>query len=176
MTDQTTFRRINSALGVMFLTLGAIVTCLVFVDRWTTIKLHFPEFWYRSRSFHVLFAMTLYVLGWWCHRRAGFHPVEEDVLFDSVRVYSKPECELCDRAHEILAEFATVLPAVEEIDISGNSELEQLHGQSIPVVEIDGRVRFRGIVSEELLQRLVDARRRQRDRDLRANVSGEHPS
>ena len=45
---------------------------------------------------------------------------------------------------------------IEEIDIAGAPELEEQFGTSIPVVEIDGIVRFRGRVSELLLRRLIE--------------------
>ena len=35
-------------------------------------------------------------------------------------------------------------------------QLRELHGTSIPVVEIDGQIRFRGRVDEMLLRRLIE--------------------
>jgi hypothetical protein len=45
------------------------------------------------------------------------------------------------------------------VDIEADEELAGRFGQWIPVVEIDGQVRFRGQVDEVLLQRLLVGRR-----------------
>ena len=49
------------------------------------------------------------------------------------------------------------MPPIEVVDIDEDPELVRQFGESIPVVEIDGRVRFRGSVSAELLGRLIEA-------------------
>ncbi len=161
MTELFNSNRFSSFLGTLFLVLAAGTACLMFVDRWTTIKLNLPGFWYRSRNLHLVFCMSMFVLSWWFHRLTESLHDDTGVVIKSVRMYSKPNCELCDRALDVLGEFKTVLPLIEQIDITGNEELERQHSESVPVIEIDGRIRFRGIVSEELLQRLIDARRRQ---------------
>jgi hypothetical protein len=43
------------------------------------------------------------------------------------------------------------------VDIEGDPQLVRQFGESIPVVEIDGRVRFRGRIDWRLLQRMIDA-------------------
>ena len=154
---------INAFAAAGLLILAAVLACLIFVDRCTTINLHLPGVWYRSRSFHLLVCIAIFLAAWWAHRCAGRLPDDSAMVFQSVTVYSKPNCELCDRAIEILDQFADALPAVRVIDISGNAALEQQHGSTVPVVEIDGRVRFRGIVSAELLQRMILARQRKQD-------------
>ena len=57
----------------------------------------------------------------------------------------------------MLDRFRSVLPEPELIDIDDDPELQQRFGDSVPVVELDGQVRFRGAVQPELLQRLIDA-------------------
>ena len=161
MTDYTVKQKVNVALSLLCLVLGAVLAFLVFVDRWTDVVLPLPRFWYQSRNFHTLSVLVLFFLSWWCDRQAGRVDEDSSVLFSTVRVYTKPNCELCDRAMDVLSEFSNLLPPVESVDISGNRELESQHGQHVPVVEIDGRVRFRGIVSEELLHRLVTAKQNQ---------------
>jgi hypothetical protein len=41
------------------------------------------------------------------------------------------------------------------VDISTDEQLTQDHARWIPVIEIDGQIRFRGRVSELLLRRLI---------------------
>jgi glutaredoxin len=68
----------------------------------------------------------------------------------TVRMYSRPGCGLCDEAREIiLAERGRTAFAYEEVDITGDDELELAYGLRIPVVLVDG---------EELFEVRVDAR------------------
>ena len=140
---------------------------LIFVDKWTQIQLPFPRFWYTTRAFHVLFCAGLAVLGWLMLRSVTSSEQSHDterVVFKSVVVFCKPECCLCDTAMEVLADFSYALPDIKTVDISGDEELEELYASFVPVVEIDGKIRFRGIVSTELLSRLIEARQRQQGR------------
>lgn len=159
--------QINAALGFVFLTLGAVTAVAIFVDGWTSLNLYFPDIWYQFKNFHVLFCVLLFAVGWWAHRQARHAHRRSERLFSSVRVYSKPDCELCDRALDALRDFSELLPAIEVVDISQDPILEERHRQSIPVIEIDGRVRFRGVVSAELLQRMIDARQKQAGHGLK---------
>ena len=164
MTESNAQQKLNALVGSVLFVLGAIFAAMVFVDRWTSLDVSFPDIWYRSRNLHVGLCVALFISGWWAHRLAQVgpqSPAESTVLFRSVRVYSKPNCELCDRALDALQIYSNLLPPIELIDISGNVDLESRHAETIPVVEIDGRIRFRGIVSEALLERLIAARRRQ---------------
>jgi predicted thioredoxin/glutaredoxin len=64
---------------------------------------------------------------------------------------------LCDDAKSVLAGYLEYLPRIEGVDIDSDPELQNRFGNSIPVVEIDGEVRFRGRVDEVLLRRLIEA-------------------
>ena len=75
-----------------------------------------------------------------------------------VVLYSRPGCHLCDVAREVLlAERARTPFELIETDVEGDDDLEREYGIRIPVVEIDGKVRFRGRVSEVLLRRLIES-------------------
>lgn len=79
---------------------------------------------------------------------------------------TRPGCELCDEALGVLIGFQNALPPIVTTDITNNPQLTRQFGESIPVVLLDGRVRFRGAVDPLLLQRLVDAAQiRQRHAD-----------
>ena len=60
-----------------------------------------------------------------------------------VVLYSRPGCGLCDRAREVLlAQRARTPFDLEEVDVSGDDDLERSFGMRIPVVFVDGRERF----------------------------------
>lgn len=60
-----------------------------------------------------------------------------------VTVYHAHGCHLCERALEQVRALRDELGfALEEVDITGDSELEAAYREWIPVVEIDGRRRF----------------------------------
>lgn len=76
-----------------------------------------------------------------------------------VTVYTRQECCCCHKALDLLATYRKKYNLdVTEVDIDRDPELVAAHGLSVPVVEIDGKVRFRGIVNPVLLERLLAAR------------------
>ena len=74
-----------------------------------------------------------------------------------VVIYTREECHLCDQAKDVLWAHRAWLPEIEEVDITGDPALMEQFSEQIPVVEIDGQVRFRGQVNEILLRRLIEA-------------------
>jgi glutaredoxin len=69
-----------------------------------------------------------------------------------VVLYTRPGCHLCEEAAEVLSRYG-LSPRL--IDIDGQPELREKFDTCVPVVEIDGRVRFRGRVDEVLMRRLL---------------------
>jgi glutaredoxin len=69
-----------------------------------------------------------------------------------VVLYTRQGCHLCDEAKAVLAEEGL---RIREVDVDGDPELRSLHGDWVPVVEMDGKVRFRGRVNRVLLRRLL---------------------
>ena len=67
-------------------------------------------------------------------------------------LYTRKSCQLCDEAKEILDMYGF---SIDEIDINERPELLDRYNTCVPVVEIDGKVRFRGKVNEVLLLRLI---------------------
>jgi hypothetical protein len=57
------------------------------------------------------------------------------------------------------------------VDIDQDPQLRQQFNDSVPVVEILGRIRFQGRVSEALLRRTIKAEMRGRDRSDRSDRS-----
>jgi hypothetical protein len=61
----------------------------------------------------------------------------------TVLLYSRPGCGLCDEARAVIrAERARTAFMFEEVDISGDDQLEREYGLRIPVVLLDGEESF----------------------------------
>lgn len=56
-------------------------------------------------------------------------------------LYSRPNCQLCDEAREMLESSGVLF---DDIDVSQDPGLEGEYGSSVPVVEADGVPIFRG--------------------------------
>ena len=69
-----------------------------------------------------------------------------------VELLTRSGCHLCEEARALLESYGLV---VEPIDIDERPDLREQYCDCIPVVRIDGVVRFRGRVNEVLLQRLL---------------------
>jgi hypothetical protein len=74
-------------------------------------------------------------------------------------IYSRPGCHLCDEMKEVVHRVSTSVPlSIEEVDISGNAELERLYGVEIPVLMMDGRKAAKYRITEAELLRIVKLR------------------
>jgi len=67
-------------------------------------------------------------------------------------LYTRRGCHLCDDARELLERHGL---APREVDIDADPQLRARYDTCVPVVEIDGRERFRGRIEERLLRRLL---------------------
>jgi glutaredoxin len=81
--------------------------------------------------------------------RARFY--ESNPMLNIV-LYSRDGCHLCEEAQEVLSNFG-ISPTI--IDIDADENLRARFGTCVPVVEIDGQIRFRGQVDPKLLQRII---------------------
>jgi glutaredoxin len=85
---------------------------------------------------------------WWFGRRGR---ASRDVL-----MYTRQGCHLCEQAWELLeAAAGRYALTLRQVDVDSDPALVQEHGEHVPVVVIDGRVRFRGIVNAVLLERVL---------------------
>ena len=75
----------------------------------------------------------------------------------SVVLYSARDCHLCDAARRVLERVRDVPFSLEEVDITGEDELERRYRERIPVVEIDGAEAFTYVVHPEALRRRLRA-------------------
>jgi glutaredoxin len=75
-----------------------------------------------------------------------------------VVMYTRAGCHLCDDAWTLLEQAQRRYGfALTKVDVDADAELAARYGLEVPVVEVNGQVRFRGIVNTVLLQRLFDA-------------------
>jgi Glutaredoxin-like domain (DUF836) len=69
----------------------------------------------------------------------------------TVTLYTRAQCCCCRSAREVLNEYQETYGfAFEEVDASE---------PTVPVIAVDGKVRFRGEVNRVLFERLLEARR-----------------
>jgi len=69
-----------------------------------------------------------------------------------VVLYTRAGCHLCDDALAVLGRHG-LSPRL--VDIDSEPGLRERYNECVPVVEIDGKERFRGRVNEMLLSRLM---------------------
>jgi hypothetical protein len=77
-----------------------------------------------------------------------------------VTLYSRPGCHLCDDMKALVNRVARSIPlTLSVIDISTDPRLEDVYGQEIPVLVVDGRKAAKYRISESELTRVLNARR-----------------
>ena len=69
-----------------------------------------------------------------------------------VTLFTRNGCHLCDDAHQVLVDHG--LEPV-SVDVDADPELRERFNECVPVVEIDGKIRFRGRIDAVLLRRLI---------------------
>lgn len=80
-----------------------------------------------------------------------------------VILYTRQGCHLCELAWNQLKKAQKRQGfALSQVDVDGDPQLAERHGMHVPVVEINGKVRFRGRINEVLFQRLLAAESNQR--------------
>jgi glutaredoxin len=70
-----------------------------------------------------------------------------------VVLYTRAGCHLCDDARQLLISQG-VTP--ELVDVDADPALRERFDTCVPVVEIDGKIRFRGRLEPVLLRRLLE--------------------
>ncbi|MCC6222641.1 MAG: glutaredoxin family protein [Thermoleophilia bacterium] len=72
----------------------------------------------------------------------------------AVRIYGAPGCHLCDDAKRVLERVRAEIPfELEEVDITGDAELERRYRERIPVVTVGGEEAFTYVVHPGTLRR-----------------------
>jgi glutaredoxin len=87
-------------------------------------------------------------------------------------VYTRAGCHCCDKALHLLTEYRRRHGfSLEEVDVDGDPDLRARYDTEVPVVAVNGKVRFRGIVNPVLLDRLILAESRDRSTRIAARVT-----
>jgi len=74
-----------------------------------------------------------------------------------IMMYTRQGCHLCEQAWEQLEQARQRYGfALRQVDIDGDAQLVREYGECVPVVVVNGRVRFRGVVNRVLLRRLLE--------------------
>jgi glutaredoxin len=75
-----------------------------------------------------------------------------------VLFYTRAGCHLCEDALKLLRQAQRRYGfELAECDVDEDPLLVERHGNCVPVVEVNGRVRFRGRVNPVLLERVLRA-------------------
>jgi hypothetical protein len=90
---------------------------------------------------------------WWRWFRSRFAKRGEGMR---VVVYTRANCPLCDKAADfLLAEQRRFGFSLRWVDIADDPDLTAQYGNWVPVVEMDGVVRFRGQINPVLWRRIM---------------------
>lgn len=80
-----------------------------------------------------------------------------------VVLYTRHGCHLCEDAWRLLEDARKQYGfELDLVDVEENTELVTQYGDWVPVVTVDGKVRFKGGVSPALLTRLLRAEAKRR--------------
>lgn len=153
--------------GAVLLGLGIAVLSLIAWENSSGLPWNMPRIWYGSRTTWLAIATSFVLLGLYVmvhgpressvsQRRTRWQPSQRGRRFQTVILYTRDGCHLCDEAFDLLQNYAAYLPVTREVDIDLEPSLRQQWDTWVPVVEIDGKVRFKGRVSELLLRRLIE--------------------
>ncbi len=71
-------------------------------------------------------------------------------------IYTRRQCCCCRNAVELIEPYRRRHRfQIEFIDVDSDPALASLYGQSVPVIAVNGKVRFRGVVNPALFERLL---------------------
>lgn len=74
----------------------------------------------------------------------------------TIVLYSRPGCHLCDDADRFLADRQRRHGfSLTRVNVDAVPDLVRMYGECVPVVTVNGTVRFRGRVDFRLLDRLL---------------------
>lgn len=160
--DRELANRINGWFGTGMLALASFTLVVILADRLDMAFIPMPALWNQAGDLQIVICLMFFAFAAiLLIDTAQLRTSQVVAAVKTVCVYTKDDCPLCDKAIAVLRKEAERLPLIEIVDITDDAELMQQYGQSVPVVEINGRVRFRGAVHPVLLRRLLDGMARQ---------------
>lgn len=161
---QSPRQTVGAVLGSAALIVAVVIVGLAFIDTSGGLPFSLPRSWYTNRALWYLLALACFGASWFLLKRgsaevepAANREAGQGARFDRAVLYTREGCHLCDEMRLLLERYARYFPVIEERDIDADAELKAKFTECVPVLEIDGKVRFRGRINETLLQRLIDA-------------------
>lgn len=160
--NHTYVSRFRDRGGAVCLLIGTAGITLALLDRLHVVPWELARLWLQSAPLLLLASVLLLLVGGWLTWRSGhapatWRPRTDGVRFNSLVLYTRKNCCLCDEAADLLVRYRAFLPPPVEVNVDDDPRLVTQFGSCVPVIEIDGKVRFRGRISELLLRRLIDA-------------------
>ena len=77
-------------------------------------------------------------------------PPQSTLQASDVTVYTRVQCCCCHKALDLLKDFQRGHGfQITEVDIDADAELVAKYGNEVPVVAVNGKVRFRGVVNPD---------------------------
>jgi hypothetical protein len=150
--------RVQAWIGTAMMLMASAFAVMIFCDRMDMEMFSLPAIWYASRELHLVICGSMFLAAAILLKSPPGQPKRDGrPLFRSCRLLTRRECHLCEDALATLLRFQDALPSIEIVEIDDDPQLVRQFGESVPVVEIDGRVRFRGAVQPLLLKRIIDA-------------------
>lgn len=147
--------------GTLALVASGLLLALEFMDHTYGIPFPMPHAWYLNQPVRGFVAIALIPLGiglmkYRPSEPEGWQASRRGRRFQQVVIYTRDGCSLCELAFELLNGYRAYLPRITEVDIESDSWLRERFATTIPVVEFDGKIRFRGRINEVLLRRLIE--------------------
>ena len=149
----------NALSGTILMYGGVALLIVAGVERAGGIPFLLPNIYYANQPFWPFIGIAIALTGFTILKRETSLQWKASVRgqrFDAVVVYTREGCELCDEALDTLQKYSRYLPDSIEVDIDDEPELLERFNTCVPVVEFDGKIRFRGKVNEQLLRRLIE--------------------
>lgn len=153
----------HGLLGSLLLLAGVILLAMRGLQAIHTLTA-LPRFWHNNEALWWGLGLGLAAFGTWLlaqtsetKDRGGWRPAKSGRRFQNLILYTRAGCALCEEARDLLEQHAAWLPEIVEVDIDHDPRLGERYGTCVPVVALDGKVRFRGRIAPELLRRLIEA-------------------
>jgi glutaredoxin len=90
--------------------------------------------------------------------RSWWQPPPRRLDHWQVVMYTRGGCHLCEAAWQLLTDAQQRHGfSLRQVDIDTDPALVAEHGEHVPVVSVNSKVRFRGVVNPVLLRRLFEA-------------------
>ena len=152
---------VRYGLGALAMFLAFVIFLVITLNSLFTLSIPLPATFYTNRALWVGAALVLVFVAWVLQTPSTpafrrWAPTRPGRRFQELRVYGRNGCHLCDEAVDLLEKYHRWLPPFELVNIDDDPKLVERFNEQVPVIECDGKIRFRGRVNEPLLRRLIE--------------------